>query len=251
MEAPDIFSRKARRAVLARAGRFPQPDRWLVDRLCDDLEARLDVIVNPNFRSALVCGLPSPALIKRLYQVAATVVRAGPAPGGCDLVCDEDRLPLAASAFDLIIVAGALETVNDLPGALLHFRRALRPGGLFLAGMAGGGAMTGLRSARTRLAVGGETGRLHPQVDVRAAGDLLARAGFRLPVADVDHVQASYRTFSSLFRDYRANALTNCLVERHFMTRTELLAMEASWPRDEEGRLIETYGLIMMTGWAS
>ncbi len=110
--------------------------------------------------------------------------------------CDEDRLPFADGAFDLVVSVGALDSVNDLPGALLLTRRALKPDGLFLAALAGAGSLARLRRAMLAAdaAEGGAAPRVHPQIDVRAAGDLLVRAGFALPVVDAQPVEVRFRS---------------------------------------------------------
>src|SRR3546814_13098572 len=99
---------------------------------------------------------------------------------------DEDALPFADASFDLIIACGTLESVNDLPGALILIRRILRPDGLFLAAFAGAGSLPVLRSALLAGDADRPAQHIHPQIDVRSAGDLLSRAGFAMPVADGD-----------------------------------------------------------------
>src|SRR5919107_1568930 len=113
---------------------------------------------------------------------------------------DEDRLPFADEAFDLIVSVGVLDTVNDLPGALLLIRRALRPDGLFLAAFPGAGSLPRLKRAMLAADAvgGGAAARVHPQIEVRSAGDLLTRAGFALPVVDVQPVDVRFASLLGL-----------------------------------------------------
>lgn len=169
---------------------------------------------------------------------------------GAELFCEEDRFDPGAARYDLIVANGTLDTVNDLPGALIQFRRALAPGGLFLGAFMGSGSLAALRSI---IASSGESqgrARFHPQIDVRAAGDLLARAGFAEPVADTETINASYRDLLRLVMDIRANGLSSALPTRALVTKLEF----ASWfsgfaeAMDEEGRVMEEFCPVYLTG---
>jgi NADH dehydrogenase [ubiquinone] 1 alpha subcomplex assembly factor 5 len=166
---------------------------------------------------------------------------------------DEDRLPFADGAFDLVVSAGALDTVNDLPGALLLIRRALRSDGLFLGAFLGAGSLPRLK--RAMLAAdsieGGASPRIHPQIDVRAAGDLLARAGFALPVVDAQPVDVRFSALLDLVRDLRAMAATNILAQRSRrpLGRHGLAAAIADFEEGEE-RTTERFEILHLLGWA-
>jgi NADH dehydrogenase [ubiquinone] 1 alpha subcomplex assembly factor 5 len=166
---------------------------------------------------------------------------------------DEDRLPFGARSFDLVVSAGSLDTVNDLPGALIQIRRALRPDGLFLGAFLGAGSAPLLRRAM-RAAEEAEglpaSPRLHPQIDVRAAGDLLTRAGFALPVADREAVSVRYSAFPTLVADLRAIGATNILAarDRRPFGRRGLAAARADF--EEEGGTVERFEIVHMMGWA-
>ncbi|MES2753174.1 MAG: methyltransferase domain-containing protein, partial [Pseudomonadota bacterium] len=170
------------------------------------------------------------------------------AAGG--IQADEDALPFTAAGFDLVVAAGTLDTVNDLPGALTLVRRALRPDGLFLGAFAGAGSLPRLRAAFRAADPG--AARLHPQIDVRAAGDLLLRAGFALPVADTEALEARYADLFALIADLRGMAATSVLVGRTPLTRTTLAAAAAAFAAqaDPDGRVSERFEVIFLTGWA-
>lgn len=165
---------------------------------------------------------------------------------------DEDRLPFADGVFDLVVSAGVLDTVNDLPGALTLIRRALRPDGLFLGAFVGAGSLSGLRGALRTAESDRPAARLHPQIDVRSAGDLLMRAGFALPVADVETLNVGYRDIGRLLGDLRGMAATNILAERRGMTATTLAALAQAYAEgaDDTGRIAERFEIIFLTGWS-
>ena len=252
MTPPDIFSRVARRALRDKLWCSPQHDRWLIERMADELIDRL-APVRRSFERALIIGAASGSLLAKLSQRNIATIAADPgfciaaAVGGVQ--CDEDRLPFADASFDLIISLGSLDTVNDLPGALVLIRRALQPEGLFLSALAGAGSLPTLRAA---LAFSPRAiARTHPMIDVRAAGDLLARAGFASPVADGETVTANYGGAGKLFLDLRANGLRNALAQRQAMTKGERDALIAALPAGSDTRISEQFALLYLTGWAS
>ena len=165
---------------------------------------------------------------------------------------DEDRLPFADGSFDLVVSAGVLDQVDDLPGALTLIRRVLRPDGLFLGAFAGAGSLPALREAWRAAEAQRPAARFHPQVDVRAAGDLLVRAGFALPVADVETLNVTYRDLGTLVTDLRDMAGGNMLLTRTPATRTALAAAAEAFTAaaTPDGRTMERFNIIYCTGWA-
>jgi SAM-dependent methyltransferase len=176
------------------------------------------------------------------------------AAGG--IQCDEDRLPFADGSFDLVLSAGALHGVNDLPGALSLARRVLRPDGLFLAAFVGGETLSRLRAAflAAEAARGGVSPRVAPMVEVRAAGDLLSRAGFALPVADSERLRLRYSSLFGLCADLRAAGETNILAERSRrpLRRDMLGAAAAHFAEGAEadGKVSEIVDIIYLTAWS-
>ena len=169
---------------------------------------------------------------------------------------DEDRLPFVPESFDLIVSAGVLDSVNDLPGALIQCRRALKPDGLFLAGFIGAGSLPFLKRAllaADEAAGKGIAQRVHPMIDVRAAGDLLARAGFVLTVADSEPLDVGYGDPFRLMADLRGMAATNMLAGQTLpLTRGRLASIAQSFAvtAGPDGRLRERFEMVFMTGWA-
>lgn len=252
------FDRRLRRLRRDRAARRFGGADYLHRLAADELVERLD-LVKMDFRTALDLGCADGYLTKRLRERGIDTVAADPGfafakqVGGVQ--CDEDRLPFAEGAFDLIVSVGTLDSVNDLPGALILIRRALRPDGLFLAAFAGAGSLTRLRSAMLAAdaAQGGAAPRIHPQIDVRAAGDLLTRAGFALPVADVHGLDIRFPNLPALVDDLRAMGGTNLLADRSpALTRLGLMAAMADFAdhADADGKTAERFEIVHLLGWA-
>jgi NADH dehydrogenase [ubiquinone] 1 alpha subcomplex assembly factor 5 len=235
---PEIFDRNAR---LLRRSRTDGRG-FFAETMGADLLDRLDS-VQRKFSNALVIG-HRPILNEGLTERGiAYVTYAG----------DEDRMADNAAAYDLILSTGTLDTVADLPGALLLMRRALVPDGLLLANFAGAPSLIALRSAMAAVdsEVATAIARLHPQVDVRSAGDLLVRAGLALPVADLDTMNIAYSSLSRLLTDLREAGATNVLAQRHPVSRSWLAAVDSAFTAlaDPDGRTHETLSYITLTAW--
>ena len=119
------------------------------------------------------------------------------------VVCDDDRLPFADHSFDLIINIGSLDTVNDLPGALVLSRKILVPDGLLLAALISAESYLSFKSLIMQAEGDRISGHIHPQIDVRTIGDLMARAGLTMPVADSDELVLKYSSLERLLADIR------------------------------------------------
>jgi NADH dehydrogenase [ubiquinone] 1 alpha subcomplex assembly factor 5 len=254
------FDRALRRLRRDRAAAAPADGDYLVRRAGDDLLERLGLVQRP-MRDALDLGCGRGYLSGRLRDRGLSIVSAdagsGFARSAGGIQCDEDRLPFADSSFDLVACVGVLDSVNDLPGALALIRRTLRPDGLFLGAFVGAGSLPRLRAAMGAAdAADGvdPSPHIHPQIDVRAAGDLLTRAGFALPVVDVDSVTVRFSSLLSLVADLRAMAGTNLLAARarRSIGRHGLAAAMASFAAeaDSDGKTAERFEIIHLSGWA-
>ncbi|WP_121886796.1 class I SAM-dependent methyltransferase [Sphingomonas sp. PP-F2F-G114-C0414] len=249
---PEIFDRAARRRRRDRAEPDYADHAFLRETMLDGIAERLDAVTRP-FTDILDLGCfdggfspPQGARVVRCDAGFAFAARTG------GVQADEDRLPFADASFDLVVSAGVLDQVNDLPGALALIRRVLRPDGLFLGAFVGAGSLHALRAA---LRIGESerpAARLHPQVDVRSAGDLLMRAGFALPVADVETLDVRYADLSRVFADLRGMAANNMLAQRQPLTRDVLGRTFAAFgdAADDTGRTRETFQIVFLTGWS-
>jgi SAM-dependent methyltransferase len=252
VSAPEIFDRFARRRQRDRAALGYAAFDFLRAVMVDGLVDRLST-VKRDFTDMLDLGcfdgaFPAPPGV-RVTRCDAGAVFAQAAGG---VQADEDQLPFASGSFDLIVSAGVLDTVNDLPGALSLARRMLRPDGLFLAAFCGAGTLSTLRAAFRDAERDRPAARIHPQVDVRSAGDLLMRAGFALPVADLEPLTVRYAGLGGVLRDLRGMAATNILRDRVPLRRDTLArAAEVFAARaDPDGKTPEQFDIIYLTGWA-
>jgi SAM-dependent methyltransferase len=174
------------------------------------------------------------------------------------LAADEETLPFAEASFDAVFSLLSLHWVNDLPGALVQIRRALKPDGLFLAALLGGETLTELRGALMQAEIeeeGGAGPRVSPFADVAQAGGLLQRAGFALPVADVDSITVSYPDAFRLMQDLRGMGETNAVAahRRTASRRATLMRAAALYSErhaDQDGRLPATFQVVYLTAWA-
>lgn len=167
-----------------------------------------------------------------------------------------DRLALPPDSADLAVSLYALGEVDDVPGTLVQIRRLLRPDGLFLGCLPGAGTLKELREvllAAEAEITGGAASRVHPFIDIRDAGGLLQRAGFALPVADIEETTVRYETMFELMRDLRAMGATNSLVGARSVRRIVLIrAAELYAERfaDPDGRIRATFATVWLSGWA-
>ncbi|TNE67528.1 MAG: methyltransferase domain-containing protein [Alphaproteobacteria bacterium] len=176
---------------------------------------------------------------------------------GQPVAVQEPALALDAGSCDLVISNLCLHWVNDLPGILVQANQALRPDGLFLGALFGGETLHELRHcllAAEADITGGAAQRISPFADVRDLGSLLQRAGFALPVADMDTITVSYEHPLKLMQDLRAMGETNALTDRsrNFLRRDVLMrACEIYMERHAgpDGRVGATFQVLYMTGW--
>ena len=263
-ENPVIFDRallRARRRRAAASG----PVTFLLDRAADDLADRLAAVLR-RFDLALDLGTPGEAVraaLSRLGSVGTILKSDTIAPGDAAradkfLLADEEALPFGEASLDLVVSALALQFVNDLPGTLVQIRRALKPDGLFLAALIGGETLTELRqsfAAAESEVEGGVSPRVAPFADLRELGALLQRAGFALPVTDVDRLTVRYDSVFGLMRDLRRMGATNALDARRRapLKRATLLRMAEVYAErfsDGDGRVRATFEIVWLSGWA-
>lgn len=229
---------------------------FLHARVAADLADRLETIPRPFPRVlALGGGGLFSDEIGRRPELAARIGAIVEA----DLdVTDPEHLPFAAAAFDLIVSPLALHWVNDLPGALIQLRIALKPDGLLLASLFGGETLTELRLALVEAEAeitGGAGPRISPFADLQDIAGLLQRAGFALPAADRDIITVRYSEPMRLLTDLRAMGETSALRERspHNLSRRILahaFQLYGARHTDEDGRIRATFEVLTATGWA-
>jgi SAM-dependent methyltransferase len=244
-----LFDRRLYMARISRA--LAQGPDILAATIAAELTDRL-ALVNRSFNKALVIA-PDPtrmaAVVEASGQARAVMARS---PG------TTDDLSLIPESFDCIVNVLDLHAVNDVPGQLAQMRRALRPDGLFLACLFAGNTLDELRQswlAAEAAVTGGVTPRVAPMIDVRELGALLQRAGFALPVADLDRTIVRYGDAIALIHEIRSLGLSNVLVgrSRNFVPRRLLGSVVQHYHdrfADADGRIRATLEVAWITGWA-
>lgn len=265
---PRIFDRDLHRKRLARAAADFDDAGFLKARAANDVVGRLEAILR-DFPLAVDLGARTGAFREALAASdaasrVATLIEADLSEAmlagrrGPRVALDEERLPFAAESFDLVVSSLSLHWTNDVVGALIQVRRALKPDGLFIGAFLGGATLTELRQAMVAAEIdllGGAGSRISPFADASDAAGLLQRAGFALPVADVDRVTVRYSHPLRLLADLRQMGETNVLAERHprpltraLITRTcEIYAERFAGP---DGKVDATFEIVTLTGWA-
>ncbi|MCC5780590.1 methyltransferase domain-containing protein [Nitratireductor sp. B36] len=236
--------------------------RFLMNRVADDLEERLSTVDRQFDQAAAVFCLTNDAARAMLSggkTKIVTRIEADPAfLDGDGRIANAETLPMEPASLDLIVSLLNLHEVNDVPGMLAQIRRALKPDGLFLGAMAGAGTLQELRevllAAETELSAGAAP-RVSPFADVRDVGGLLQRAGFALPVADLETVTVRYATMFDLMRDLRSMGATSILTARSRKPATRALFMRAAQLyaerfSDPDGRIRASFNIVWMSGWA-
>ncbi len=258
MDPPRIFDRRAVRLHRDRAASSVSQLDAVLGEAADRLLDRLDDTTH-RFRQALDVGgrgIVAPKLRARGIDTVSLDLSARMAAlnGGLAVAADEEFLPFAPGSFDLIVASLSLHWVNDLPGALIQFRRCLRPDGLFLASLPALGTLGALRTALTEAEIaltGGASPRVSPFPDLADCAALLQRAGFALPVADADQISLRYADVLAVLRDLRAAGETNAVALRNRRPPPRALfpAALAALP-SAGGRAVVSLRVAYLTGWS-
>ena len=248
--APILFDRALLRARQNRARRN-EPATFLLDRVAEDMDERLHAVLR-DFSDVADVWSPGEILRQPSRDRFKSIVRIDPDPSG------QEILALQPESLDLVVSALAFQFVNDLPGVFMQIRRALKPDGLLLAAMVGGDTLSELRqsfAAAEAECEGGVSPRVAPFADLRDVGALLQRAGFALPVTDVDRVVVRYDNAFALMQDLRRMGATNVLVERRRTpsrraTLSRMAQIYGERFADSDGRIRATFDVIWLSGWA-
>ena len=256
-ESPIIFDRLLQRRRRSRAA--ASPANFLLDHVAGELADRLSVVLR-RFDLGIDLGTPGDAVrvvLRRLGAVGMIVGADVIARDKPFVVADEEALPFRDASVDLVVSGLALHSANDLPGVLSQIRRALKPDGLFLAALLGGETLIELRQAFAEAESeieGGASPRVAPFADLRQLGALLQRAGFALPVTDVERVTVRYSLAFDLMHELRRMGAANTLVARRRvpLRRTTVMQMADVYARsfaDADGRIRATFDIMWLSGW--
>lgn len=252
---PRIFDETRRAQRRDRAARTFAAHDFLYAAMADDMLDRLGDVTR-DFARALVIGCPDMRLADALRARGVSVRCADPSPAFAHAadgdVVREDSLPYPPGRFDLILACGTLDSMNDLPGALIAMNRTLAPDGLLLLSFLGAGSLPRLRAALLAGDGARPAQRIHPQVDVRALGDLLHRAGFAMPVTDTQRLDVRYASLFTLMADLRGMGAAQCLASPPPpLTRQSLARAAQAFAdmADADGRTTEQFVMVHGSGW--
>ena len=248
--APKLFDRALLRMRQDRALRVG-PAAFLLDRVAEDMEERLHAVLR-DFSDVADIWTPGEVLRKPSRDRFKSISQIGMHDA------EAETLLFQPESLDLAVSGLAFQFVNDLPGVLTQIRRALRPDGLLLASLIGGDTLTELRqsfAAAEAECEGGVSPRVAPFADLRDVGALLQRAGFALPVTDVDRIVVRYDSAFALMQDLRRMGATNILAERRRTPtrRATMLRMAQIYGErfaDPDQRIRATFDVIWLSGWA-
>ena len=272
-----IFDRDLLRLRRQRVAADAARHDFLLQRVADDFAERLSIVCR-EFPVAANIGSHHGVLTERLLALPTIgsmieTDAVGPVPSSSGgrgnprnapnakmrtrIIADEEALPFAPASLDLVVSGLVLHHVNDLPGALIQIRRALKPDGLLMAALLGGETLKELREAwliAEDEVTGGASPRVAPFADVRDLGGLLQRAGFALPVADTDIVRVTYASPLDLMREIKAFGASNVLTARRRVPVTRKLLFRAAEIYAErfalaDGRIPATFEIITLTAW--
>lgn len=246
-QTPIIFDSELLRARRARAQALG-PATFLIERVAGEMAARLSAVLRA-FELAADIGTPNAAMRRALSGKVGRII---------EVALDVEAMPFSEASLDLAVSGLALQFVNDLPGVLVQIRRALKPDGLFMAALIGGETLTELRTAFAEAEAeieGGASPRVAPFADLRDLGGLLQRAGFALPVTDVERLTVRYASPLELMHDLRRMGATNALTERRRQplrrtTLRRMMEIYADRYAGADGRIPATFEIVWMSGWA-
>ncbi len=273
MKMSELFDHNARIMRAARVKTTLSRANFLLARVGEGLADRLDD-VKRDFPNAAVIGgagvvaaaLRGRAGANRLIQIEDSPAMADHAaqiaPEADIRVSPPEEPDLSPGQLDLVIGAMTMHRLNDPVGMLTQMRLALKPDGLALIALFGGQTLTELRASFAEAEAeveGGISPRVAPMGEVRDLGGLIQRAGFALPVADVDRFDVAYQTPFHLMRDLRDMGESNALIHRRktFTRRTTMMRMAeiyaANYPAAShtgEGRVNASFEIVYLTGWS-
>lgn len=237
-----LFDQRLRAMRLDRALRRG-PELFLHERSFEDILDRLSLI-RRRFDKALLIGRFEGAWRDRLLEYAQSV----------DVIDADALLTVEPGAYDLCVAASGLDTVEDLPNALLTVRFALREDSLLIGAVPGGETLPALRAAMRAAdkQMGAATAHVHPRIEPAGLTSLLTSAGFAMPVVDVDRIQVTYKSLWDLIRDLRAMGATNILSARSRRPLSRVAAIAAAEQFNaaaHDGRVTELIEILHFAAW--
>ncbi len=260
MSNPILFDKSLLRRRLSQLPSRKTRNAFLDEMMQEDILERLIFIEREFEKAALISPfLDLKTALNQHPKIKSLICAAPIIHSQANIIAEEELWPFAAQSLSLIISMHGLACMNDLPGALIQMRQSLKPDGLLLAAFLGGDSLYELRDVLLEaesVIKGGAAMRVHPMVEVKEAGALLQRAGFALPVADVETYKVSYDSLFHLLHDLRSMGLTNILNEQVSSGLTKNILFKAAqiyqekYGLEEQGKIAATFQVIWLSGWS-
>jgi len=271
MAAPIIFNRQLKKTHRDRSANLLTNNDFLIEEGAARIAETFDEEIVEKFPFVLDLGcrlgnlsqnLTNRAGIKNIVQCDMSercISKARPPFDDLKVVADEEFLPFAENSFNAVLSSLSLHWVNDLPGTLIQINRILKDRGLLMASFLGGSTLNELRESilQTEIEVsGGTSPAISPFIEIKDAGALLQRTGYKLPVSHSDIVTVNYDNIYSIIKDLRAMGETNSLAKmrKSFRTKETLDLINKKYKQlysNENGEIEATFEIITIVGWKS
>lgn len=241
-----LFQLDSQATFMHRSGSNFDQHNFLYKWVAKDIEIRFSEITR-SFSSVLLGGNYAGQFLSGLFTKPVLSKQTTP-----------ESLSAQTEQFESIISMGELHAVNDLPGMLIQFRRALKPDGVFVAAFVGGETLNELRESLLQgeiTVTGGASPRVYPFVDKQQMAGLMQRAGFALPVVDSELIKVAYRDIYHLMSDIRGMGEQNSLSARtRNFTKSKVFFEADKYYKDkfmgDDSRITATFEILFVIGWA-
>ena len=250
-----IHDRKIARIKRERSFKNNPESKLFFNEYSQDMFERIELI-NNTFEKGLALGFRNINLKKSKNISHLKLAELGISQN-IDFVCDEEFLPIKKSSLDIIISFFNLHSSNDIPGILFQINQSLKPNGLFMGCLFVGDTLKELRFCLAKAEeeiTKGISPRISPFADLQDLSNLLQRANFNLPVADIDRHKVTYDNPIKLMNDLREMGETNILKEKQkTFFRKDILERSIEIYKEnfslENKKIFATFEIAWLIGW--
>ena len=250
-----IHDRKIARIKRERSFKNNPESKLFFNEYSQDMFERIELI-NNTFEKGLALGFRNINLKKSKNISHLKLAELGMSQN-IDFICDEEFLPIKKSSLDIIISFFNLHSSNDIPGILFQINQSLKPNGLFMGCLFVGDTLKELRFCLAKAEeeiTKGISPRISPFADLQDLSNLLQRANFNLPVADIDRHKVTYDNPIKLMNDLREMGETNILKEKQkTFFRKDVLERSMEIYKEnfslENQKIFATFEIAWLIGW--
>ena len=248
-----IFDREFYKLNIKRCVKNFKKHDFLVNEVSENVAERISEF-SKRFDNALIYGLFDRSVldekidVKRGFPVYEFIQTYN--QGEC-IVFDEEYNTCIEDSYDLIISNLSLSFVNDLPGALIQYKKILKKGGVFIATLFGGDTLKELKDVLIKTDskfYGGSRPHIIPFIDIKDGAALLQRAGFTQAISDSFNIIGRYSSIFNLLRDIKGMGQSNCLSARSKIILPKNYFSEAEEIYKKDHNLEATFEVVTITG---